>query len=432
MADIAAFRGIHYNTDRGNDLAALIAPPYDVMDDRMRDRLYDADPANFVRIILNRPEEGDTPGATHRRAARTLAAWLDQGVLVESTRPSLYVYRQTFPSAVTGRTLERTGVFAALQLSPYEDGVVLPHEYTKPRAKADRLELMRATRANTEPIMVLYEDPGLEIIGVVRDAATAAAPILHASVEEVDHTVWAVDDPDIADAFARGMAYRRVWIADGHHRYETALTYRDELRMSGAGWPDAERILVTLIPFEDPGLVILPTHRMIKGITRDAMELLITELDASFSATPVADDERLPNVLQGMRSADGAFIMAVGHRLTMMHLRSPSLMAAAAKERSAAWRALDVAILQTLVLDPLIASHPDAEVVYTRYPAEALACARAGDVAAAFLVGYPTSDDLRDVTAAGDRMPAKSTYFDPKLWSGLIMRLLGPAESEPA
>ncbi len=427
MADIAAFRGVHYHPERAANLGALISPPYDVIDERTRDRLYEADPANFVRVILNRPEAGDTIGSSHRRAGRTLAEWLDRGVLVESPRPSLYVYRQTFPSALTGKTVERTGVFAALGLSPYEDGVVLPHEYTKPKAKADRLELMRATRANTEPIMVLYEDPGLELIGMVCEAAHSGPPLLQGRVEDATHTVWAVDDAEPAAAFARGMAGRRVWIADGHHRYETALTYRDELRSQGLDRPEADRILVTLIPFEDPGLVVLPTHRMVTGVTPDRVERLIAELEAYFVATPIPDGDGLLDIINGMRSADGAFLMAVGSDLRMMRLRDPSVMEAVAPDRGPAWRALDVSILQALVLDPLTSSEPAAEVAYTRYPAEALGQARSGNVAAAFIVGHPTAGDLREVTAAGDRMPAKSTYFDPKLWSGLLMRRLDAA-----
>jgi hypothetical protein len=177
---------------------------------------------------------------------------------------------------------------------------------------------------------------------------------------------------------------------------------------------------VTLIPFEEPGLQVLPTHRMVAGVEAERVEHLVTAPDGPFISTPVANDETLLERIEGMHSSDGAFLSAMGATLNLVRLRDPAIMAAAAPDRSAAWRALDVSIIQTLLLDGLA----DAEVSYTRFPSEALARARVGRISAAFMVGHPTARDVREVTAAGDRMPAKSTYFHPKLWSGLLMRRL--------
>lgn len=424
MADIAPFQGIRYQADRIGSLDAVVSPPYDILSDRLIEELSARSPYNVVRIIRSHTELQGDPDAPYRQAAALLADWLRQGVLHEE-EPAVYVYRQTFASPTDGKETVRTGVFAALGLSPYSEGVVLPHEHTKPGAKLDRLRLMRATRANTEPIMVLYEDPGLEIITALSRAAEGD-PTLCARSDAVRHEVFSVRDEAAIAHFREAMAPRRVWIADGHHRYETAIAYRDELAATGHAPAEADRILVTLIPFEDPGLVVLPTHRMVSGLPADDLERFTGELVDFFAIEDVADDEALLDRIHGMRSTDGGFLLATGRCLRFCRLRDAAIMKDAAPERSAAWRALDVSILQTLVLDRLMVLYPDAEVSYTRFPAEALARARSGDVAGAFIVGYPTAEDLRRVTSAGDRMPPKSTYFEPKLWSGLLMRRLEP------
>lgn len=424
MADIAPFRAVHYDPTRLGSLDHVVAPPYDVIDDRMRDRLYGASDRNVVRIILNAPEPDDAPGDAHRRAAECVRRWLDDGTLTESEEPALYLYRQSFESALNGSRTERHGVFCALRLSPYADGIVLPHEFTKPKAKADRLDLMRATRANTEPIMVLYEDPALRLIGRLRQAAAGADPLLTAHVGEDTHEVWRIDDRSTVDAFVRGMADRKVWIADGHHRYETALDYRAEPAGSTEPPAGTDRILVTLIPFEDPGLVVLPTHRMVHGLSDEQLGRLQSDMDELFLSTPVADDESLLDRINGMRSSDGAFIMVTSASMSLLRLKEPGCMEYAAPGMSDSWRSLDVSILQTLILDRIAEMEPSAEVTYTRFPAEAIALARAGRVNVSFIVGCPTADDVRTVTAQGDRMPAKSTFFDPKLWSGLLLRRL--------
>ena len=417
MADVAAFRGIHYNPEAIPDLSAVVSPPYDIILPAERDRLFGRDPFNFVRIILPGTDPHMLPSDAHARAGDTWRTWQRDGILIEDSTEALYVYRQTFVSPITGQTTRRTAFVCALKLVPYEGGIVLPHEHTKPSAKADRLGLMRATAANVEPIMGLFEDSEQEVIKALTERIGGPAPMLRANVDDDVHEVWAVTDGDAIAEVRVAMADRRIWIADGHHRYETALTYSAE-------HPGADRIMIALIPFEDPGLVVLPTHRIISGLNPEAAERLIAELEDAFIIEDVADDDRLLDRINGMRSADGTFIMASGRSLRLMRLRDPAAMDAATPDRSPAWRALDVSILQTLVLDRALDLDPSAEVSYTRFPAEALVRARVGHASMAFIVGAPTARDLRKVTSAGDRMPPKSTYFEPKLWSGLLMRRL--------
>lgn len=421
MADIAPFYGIRFDPARLDDLSRVVAPPYDVISSEEQSALYASSPCNIVRIILNRPEAGDGPTDRHERAAREMQRLLDAGVLVEDREPALYLYRQEFTAPLDGRRLERWGVVAALRLAPYSDGIVLPHEFTRGRALEDRLELMRTTRANTEPIMLLYEDPGLTGMRGLRDAIAGTPPLLTATVEGDLHQVWALADGPVVRAFATSFQDRPVWIADGHHRYETALTYRYELASAGRPILGADRLLVTLLPFEDPGIVVLPTHRMVTGLGALAIETLEADLDRYFHRAPV-ESEDVPGRLASMRSVDGSFLVAGANGVAHCSLKDAETMTARAADRGRAWRELDVSILQTLILDPMAAL--GGSVSYTRHLDEALQAPRSGAGAVSFLLGAPSARDLRAVAAEGDRMPPKSTYFEPKLWSGLLMRRL--------
>ncbi|MBM3496519.1 MAG: DUF1015 domain-containing protein, partial [Armatimonadetes bacterium] len=395
MADIAPFHGTHYSPQAG-DPALVVSPPYDVIPPDEQEALYARDPLNVVRIILNRAEAGDEPCAAYARAAATLQDWRARGILVEDDRASLYLYRQTFASPLTGASVHRTGLFCALRLEPYEAGVVLPHEHTKPGAKADRLALMRATDANVEPIMGLYEDPGLATIARLASHVAGTEPLLRADVDGQVHEVWAVSDEAVVGAVARDLADRRVWIADGHHRYETALTFRNGLCAERlAALPGADRILIALIPFEDPGIVVLPTHRLVLGMPGAATERLMDDLAATFDVAPLPTEGAALEAQSSLRSRDGALIAYAAGQTVLLTLRDPSAMLGAAPQASDIWRSLDVSILQALVLDPLVVAY-GAELAYTRDAAEAMARVRSGECSAAFLVGAPSAQDVRE------------------------------------
>jgi len=428
MADIVPFHGLHFATDVEGGLESVVAPPYDVISAEERDRLARLNPRNIVRVILNAPEPGDSPDAPYKRAAAFLRRWQDEGALVEDPDAALYLYRQTFQNPLTAQTETRTGLFCALKLSPYTDGVVLPHEFTRPAAKADRLALMRATETNTEPIFALYEDPDLSITGVLNAAVQDSSPSLVIEAGGMLHQVFAITDPEAVGQVVLLMAPRRVWIADGHHRYETALTYLSEVQGGDTSLAEgASRILVVLSPFEDPGIVVLPTHRLLRRLKRDAWARLEEFVTAAFHIEPVERVRSAMEELGGTASSDGKLLLATRDGMWLLTLRDSSLMDAAAPESGAAWRRLDVSILQKLILEPLMAETgcDSVEVAYTHDAEDALLGVRTGLNDAAFLVGTPSSDDVRRVTAEGDRMPAKSTFFYPKLWSGLLLRRLG-------
>ncbi len=437
MAQIVPFAGIHFDP-RHVPLAEVIAPPYDVLSPAQQEALYAQNPANIVRLMLNKEQADDD--ATHNRytrAADFLKACLADGTLVEDAEPALYEYIQIFEHPLDPeRKVERRTLFVALKLEPYEKGVVLPHEETHPKAKADRLNLMRATHSNPEPIYGLYEDPTLTVAKSL-DAFRSAEPLLKAVVpgktgpEAEQHLIYRYTDACLLSDLEEFFGSRRVWIADGHHRYETGLNYRKEVRAGQEDGPalPSDYLLIGLSAFEDPGLVVLPTHRLVKNVSQARMDQLALQLDRYFDVHPLPLAAARKWIKEEVRG-EKRFVILTQQSHYALTLRDPAQAEAAMQEgHCAAWRHLDVTILQALVLDRTLgiswqdlAHTPD--VAYTRDEEEAVQKVLSGEFQMACLLQNPTVTEVRDVAAAGDKMPQKSTFFYPKLWSGLLLRSL--------
>ena len=440
MAEIIPFAGLHYNPERV-PLDKVIAPPYDVLSPEQQKALYEIHSDNFVRIMLNREETGDGESRNrYTRAADCLNEWLSQGILVQDEIPALYEYIQRFehPNEST-RIVERKTLFVALKLEPYEKGVILPHEETHPKAKADRLQLMRATQANPEPIYGLYEDPSHEAAQMLEQARGSVEPFLTAALSgksgarTEEHIIYRHADAAVIKEVSAFLSSRRIWIADGHHRYETALNYQREQRERAA--PDTtasqpyDYLLIGLSAFEDPGLVVLPTHRLVKNISANRLEALALQLDRFF----IVQETTIETAREWIkREAPGQkrFAILRAEGALCLILRDLKLAESAAEDTHCeAWRRLDVTILQTLVLDRTLGiswtelAHT-ADVAYTRDEEEAVHKVASGEFQLACLLQNPTVNEVRDVASAGDKMPQKSTFFYPKLWSGLILRSL--------
>lgn len=434
MAEVVPFKAVHYDPSRVRT-NRVIAPPYDVIDPALQQWLYEEDPHNIVRLILNRPEPGDDgPAARYARAADFLRQTLADGVLVEDAEPALYQSVQRFAHPMAAeRIVERAALFVALRLVPYDQGVVLPHEETHSRAKADRLDLMRSTTANPEPIYGLYEDREHTLAHLLQQARELSQPMLEATgTADGDHLLYRVADPETIRFAASFLAERRVWIADGHHRYETALTYgaeRRQLSARAAGAQPYDYILIGLSAFEDPGLVVLPTHRLVNGVLRERLEMLVPLLRRHFHVERLAADSMQAWLSSGDQGATRLVVVTAGDTLGLT-LRDPGIMASAVSgTHGAAWMRLDVTVLQALVLDRTLgiswqelATTPN--VAYTRDAAEAVEKVHSGEFQLACLLREPSVNEVRDVAAAGDKMPQKSTFFYPKLWSGIVLRLL--------
>lgn len=429
MASINPFKGIHYNTDLAGSLDKAISPPYDVISPAQQDALYANSEYNFVRIILNRSEPNDkSPEDLYERSAGCLKSWLDNGVLTEDEEDSFYVYEQEFTNPLDGGRLSRLGLFCALKLSPYEEGVVLPHEETRKKAKEDRLHLMRATSANTEPIFGLYEDEKNSVRTELLQAMRDTEPMLTATMGEEIERVWRISDPAKLSRIQHLFANARIWIADGHHRYETGLTYRDERRKALTTQtedPPSDYILIILSAFNDPGLAVLPTHRMVKNIPLKVFMELPESLEEFFKVERMESEK----VLERLNVSDDShrFGMVLSDGCYLLTLRDIDVAIGGISGHADVWKRLDVSLLQELILSgklgiasEQLATTPD--IAYTRDTQEAMRKVSDEEYQVAFLLAPPHAVDVRNVALAREKMPPKSTYFYPKQWSGLLLR----------
>ncbi len=386
MAEFIPFRGFRY----GGALSDLICPPYDVIDDVAHERLYARSPQNFVRVEY--PKHG--PDDKYARAAKDLRDWIGRDLLRRDERDSFYLHEHHFE--IAGRRLVRRGIFGALRLYPQSEGVVLPHELTFPKAKADRLELLRATRANTSPVFGMFADEDK----LMRSLGEAArTPVGEATIGTEHHRLERIEDPSTVKRIAAALRDKRVYIADGHHRYETALNYLAEL--GGLGPKAPERYTLALLcALDDPGLRIFATHRIVRG-AEDALESAIAR---SFDVS-VIDRGALGDI-------QGGIVVARGGSFRSLAPRSTSDLSAL----PAAWRTLPVALAEELLVKP--AREAGAEIAYEHDTERAIA---AGTAILLRAVDPPL---LRRIADAGERLPQKTTYFYPKVPAGLVVRTL--------
>lgn len=430
MPQILPFPALRYDPHRLPDVAQVLCPPYDVINPAEKQAYQAQSSYNAVYIELPDDRPGE-PGSRYANAAEILTSWRAQGVLQQDA-PSYYLHATRF--SFEGRSHTRCDLIAALGVEPWATGAVLPHEATHAGPKADRLALLRAAHANLSPIWVLHRQP-IVSLAAAWEAAQKTAPVLDVTFEGEEHRLWRVDDPAQVGAIHRELASSGpLYIADGHHRYETALNFAQE---AGDQIPAAKATLAVVTWADDPGLLVLPTHRLLHGQPRSLAEVeqtgkgvLASEHVSLSSSADEAAGTLLAQVL-GRGANQAAFgVAAAGSPETgaLLTLESPD--AAVSKlpaDRSDAWRKLDVSLLHAVLLERFIAETglPREEALsYTRDAAEAMAAVRSGDAAAAFLLNATRVQQVLDVADAHDRMPEKSTFFHPKPPTGLVLRVV--------
>ncbi|MFN3653516.1 MAG: DUF1015 domain-containing protein [Armatimonadota bacterium] len=415
MAEVRGFPGIRFQLERPEQAGEVIAPPYDVISPAQHEALLEQHPHNVVRLELPKSSEGDTEQENrYTRAARLFREWREQGVLAQDPEPSLYVYGQRYDTPEGPR--ERLGLMVALKVEPFESGVVLPHEQTFPKHKEDRYRLLSTAQAQFSPIFGLYSAPEAGVRARLEERISGEPVAIATDPEGVEHRLWRVAAPEFTQWAAEVFAGKQVYIADGHHRYETALRYRNERR---AAAPESEPqpfdyVMTFLVEMEDPGLVLLPTHRLVRGSLPDAAALR-QSLEEYFTIEPATVEN-----VDDLRHHQLGLLLPGGEALRLT-LKDPAVMARLDQEHSDAWRDLDVAVLHRLVFQEVLNLGEGTEVVYTRDPAEAREAVVSGGFAASFLLPYPKVEELKAVAGAGDRMPEKSTYFWPKAITGLVI-----------
>jgi len=435
MAIVSPFRAWRYDPERA-PLQQVVTQPYDKITPAMQERYYQASPYNLVRIILGKRLLGDGDAENvYTRAAASFQNWRETGVLRRDPEPSIYRYSQTFKLPGTEIQAERRGFIALGRIEEYSAGVVFRHEQTLAKPKADRLDLLRANRAHFGQLFMLYSGAG-KVDALLDAAALDKPPDIQVSDEyDVVHRVWKISDPSLIASVQQQMRDRKLIIADGHHRYETALTYRDQRRAeaeTGSGLPTPyDSVMMTFVDMSRPGLVILPTHRLVFGLPAFSAAQFQAHAQKFFNVEEVdagIDAARATTILQQAGHAGTALLAVTADRAFLLH--SPKAIGTNLFGKlSLRQQALDVVQLHKCLLEGALKISEEAirnqeNVSYCRETAEALLQVRSGKAQIAFLMNAARMEQVRDIAFAGEVLPQKSTDFYPKLLSGLTIYAL--------
>jgi uncharacterized protein (DUF1015 family) len=420
--EVCPFRGIRYSQSIIGDVAGVICPPYDVITPQQQRLYYEKSDYNAIRLEFPEPT-----GDRYQKAASTFRQWLEQGVLQWDDVSSFYLHEHRFE--YSGKKKMRCGVIARVSLEPWGSGI-FPHEETSPRDKSDRLQLMQACRANFSPLFSLYQDSGRRIASILSQVAEgrplASSQAGRSNLPDSDeaHSLWAITDREIKRELGELLSSQPIYVADGHHRYETALTYlegRRRERCSGSkGTPDY--VMMELVDFSDPGLVVLPLHRLVRGIPSSKLSGLEDQLGNFFSTESVPLEEGGWSLPVG--SCLGMLGLQPGSVLVLRRRDDVSLEALMPASRSQAYREFGISILNHIILDKVLGGTGNLDIGYSVDLKEIRDQIKGGKYQLAFLLHPPRPEMVKAFADARDRMPRKSTYFYPKLPTGLVINSL--------
>jgi uncharacterized protein (DUF1015 family) len=424
MADVQPLRALHYDLATVGDLGNVVAPPYDVIDDSQRAALLARSPFNVVGVDLPRADDGGDGRDMYEAAADLFESWQLQGALMRDPEPALWPYSQDY-SGPDGVARTRRGFFCRVRIEGYGAGRVRPHERTHPGPKEDRLRLTRATRANISPIFSLYSDPSQAAWGAL---ATASEQPPWGEVTDGDgtvHRLWRVTDPEVIAAVQAATKDAELLIADGHHRYETMDAYAQELGGEG----EHRYILMCLVALEDPGLTIFPTHRLVSGLDEHRRAALAEALERDFHISEVLPAELAPEPSEEPTPLQMGYVNDRDERCFRLVLRDQAIADEALASHSEPYRHLDTGVLEELLLKRALGLSDDDishfnGMFYARDTEEAVAMVRSGDYDAAFVMRPTPVRQVRELAAEGENMPPKSTFFYPKLLTGLLFNPL--------
>ncbi|KIH76918.1 Uncharacterized conserved protein, DUF1015 family [Geoalkalibacter ferrihydriticus] len=446
MAKIVAFRGLRYNLKKITDPNLVVAPPYDVISPVDQEELYRRDPHNVVRLILGRNNADDTETDNrYTRAARDFRQWLDDETLVRDTEPSIYLYDQEYPLE-EGDVVVRQGFMALTRIEDFSSGVVKPHEKTLAGLKTDRLKLIRACGANFSPVFTLYGDSCCVLEALNRKERERVPDVAVTDADGVRHRLWQVTDPSLIAKAQSLIENKPLFIADGHHRYETAINYRNEMREKHPDYTGKELFNYVLMYFsnmDDKGMLIFPTHRLLRGLERfnpaeflnrlkEYFEIESSDVDPKSSAGRQTVRKKLRE--KGRQGHVLAFFSG-GGTLHYLRLKDDALMDRFFDDKSPkALRTLDVSILHRLIFEDLLhlgaeAQEQQTHLDYVKNFDDPFDAVLSGRFQAAFIMNPPRMSEVRDVANAGEKMPQNSTYFYPKLLTGLVINPIVEGES---
>lgn len=431
LAKITPFRGIIYNQKKVGDLSKVVAPPYDTISYKQQEQYYQTSKYNVVRLILGKESPGDRPWDNkYTRAAQYLKDWLEKDVLKRDNHPAIYTYDEQFMLEEESR--HRWGFIALLKLEEFTSGKVLPHERTLPGPKADRLRLMQTTQANLCQVLGLYSDPQKETDKLL-ESPMETEPLINITDENnIKHRLWRATNSELIDKLTQLMKDKTIYIADGHHRYETALNYQREMRektKDRSGKAPFDYVMVMLVNMDREGLIILPTHRLIKK--KDFHPAKLEHQIMQYFDIEAVPLNRLLAQMRARGEESHTFGVYLGERQSyLLTLRSESILdKLLGPTHSKEWRRLDVVILQTLLIEHILAIDSQkpaksAEISFTEDEMEAKGLVDEGRYQVAFFLNPTKIEQVKKIADQREKMPQKSTYFYPKLLSGLVINKL--------
>ncbi len=432
MAEIRSFRGVHYNQLLIKDLSTVICPPYDIISPHLQQELYRRSQYNFVRLEHSRELPQDTvTDNKYTRSAATLRQWLKQGVLKVEEVPAIYLHDHSF--TYQGKEYRRCGITVCVRLEEWDKMVIRPHEGTLAEPKNDRVSLLRALQVNTSPILALFKDQGRRVSSLLAAQESSKPLISLTGANGEGHNIWAITESQVVNQICNSLAEQPLYIADGHHRYESALAYQREKGACSSSASKDEAfnfVIMTLVDFSDPGLIILPPHRLLRGISRPILNGLTAKLRAFFEIEELPLD--MPNVWQ---QVDDLSMETNGVRLFLFGLAAEHLLALRLRDFAAAsrmmpyfhsetYKRLDVSIADHIILENLLglsSGKEEARITYSYDRQDAVSRVLDQEYQLAFLLSPVKVEMVQAIADAGDRMPRKSTYFYPKLPAGLVL-----------
>ncbi|MFC2050183.1 DUF1015 domain-containing protein [Chloroflexota bacterium] len=421
MAEISPFSGIRYNEEIVTDMASVICPPYDVISPEEQRDYYEKSEYNAIRLEHGIAMPEDTKANDkHSRASATFNQWLKDRVLTVDHVPSFYIHEHSFTYQNIRK--RRLGFMACVRLEPWENKIIFPHENTVPGIKSDRLDMMRACAANFSPLLGLYEDVGQKVTKLLASQASRKPAIDFTKADEA-HRLWVANEPEFVQRVSHFLASRSIYIADGHHRYETALAYRDERRQKNSSDSDAFNfVMMSLVPFSDPGLIVLPVHRLVNNLSSKAVTQFRDNLKMLFEVESVPLGENgIPEIIGAITRILG---LETGSVIALKPRQSSSLKEMMPEGHAEVYKRLDFSIVQHLVIDKLTAIDKGSSVAYTPNMVQARQLVESDEYQLAFLLNPITVATIKAIADANDKMPGKSTFFYPKLPTGLVINRL--------
>ncbi len=443
MAKVIPFKGLRYNAERFRDLDAVTSPPYDIITPEQQQELYNKDEYNVIRLDYGMDFDSDDENNNkYTRSAAYLKKWIEEQILVYEDAPAFYIYEQMFRlgnDESPSHSLK--GIISLVQLEEFSKKIIMPHSETANQTKRDRMGLIEKIRTATSPIYSLYMDPDQAIADIISECSDGDPDITFTTPEHVIQNVWIIKDPATLNVLSKKFENKQLFIADGHHRYETALSYRREQRQKDgteAGSQPYDYTMMMLASMDDSGLFLFPTHRLIKDVKNYSEQMIISVLTDDFSASKIYITEgdyaeiistKLENTIDEKRLA---FYTGQDYYYTL-DIKDPSVMDDLIEGKSEAYKHLDVTILHKLILEKFFDVDENREsdrekIYYTKEAAEAIERVKSGEFQCSFLMNPPAISEIKDISLANEKMPRKSTFFWPKLVTGIVMYKFDPQQ----